>query len=280
MSKNLKDIALTWEEKYRYGSIEERKIRASLWKPYYSMIYKAQENVKYQVPTKLDELIQKLCDKGAITEDSKVLDIGCGLGGHTFQISKVARKVVSLDTNEVALSILNKRAKENGVKNVTVVNTSWEDYQSTDKFDLVFSSMCPAICNIDEIKKMESLSKGSCALITVMAGSYDKHRKAMMGELNLKPEGMITDFDTYKEVLTAMGRKIQTDSKTTKHEYKTYLEDLLETMPTYFKIFGIDEETSVSFIKDYFDKNQEDGHLNDETLMNIGLIYWKPSRNA
>ena len=280
MSKTIEELALAWEEKYRYGSIEKRKIRASLWKPYYSLVYEAQRNTNFKVPDKPDELIQKLSDIGAITKDSKVLDIGAGLGGHTFQIAKIAKEVVSLDTNEVALSILNKRAKENGVKNVTTINTSWEDYQATDKYDLVFSSMCPAICNIEEIKRMESLSKDYCVLITVMAGSYDKHRKKMLGELNLKPEGMITDFDTYKEVLVAMGRDVKEATKTTKHEYKTYLEDLLDTMPTYIKIFGIDEEKSVSFIKEYFNKNQEDGHLNDETLMNIGMLYWKPRKNG
>ena len=275
MPKDLSEIRKEWEEKYKYGSVEKRMERAKLWKPYYSMIYKAQSGAKYTVPKNPDELIGKLIDEDVINEKSSVLDIGCGLGGHTFQISSKVKEVTSIDSNDVALEILEKRAKDNNVKNVTALNISWEEYKEDKKFNVVFSSMCPAICNPEEIERMESLSSDWCVLITVMAGSYDKHRKAMMGELNLKPEGMITDFDTYLEALKAMGREVKTATKTTKHEYKTYLEDMLETMPTYFKIFGINEDEAVSFIKEYFDRNKDGDHLNDETLMNIGMIYWK-----
>lgn len=82
MSKTIEELALAWEEKYRYGSTEKRKIRASLWKPYYSLVYEAQRNVKFKVPDKPDELIQKLSDIGAVTKDSKVLDIGAALLKH------------------------------------------------------------------------------------------------------------------------------------------------------------------------------------------------------
>ena len=275
MAKDLKDISKEWEEKYRYGSIEDRKKRAKLWEPYYSMIYKAQEGAKFIAPKKPGELIQKLIDDDILNDESTVLDIGCGLGGHTFQMAPFCKSVESIDTNEIALNILNKRAKENGIENIKTKNVAWEDYKGKEKFSVVFSSMCPAICNPKEIEKMESLSGNWCVLITVMKGSYDKHRKAMMAELDLKPEGMITDFDTYAEVLNAMGRKVYTFQTTSKHEYKTYLEDLLDTMPTYFKIFGIDEDRAVSIIKEYFERNKDGDHLNDETLMNIGMIYWK-----
>lgn len=279
MADILKEEALKWEEKYRYGTVEDRKKRMNLWEPYYSYVYEPMLKSAFSLSENNDEFIKELTDKGILNANSTVIDIGCGVGGYTFRIAPIVKSIVAMDINKTALDIIKKRAKETNLNNIEVTDIPWEDYSVTRRFDVSFSSMCPAICNIDEIKKMESMTSGYCVLVTVMAGSYDKHRKAMMGELNIHPEGMVTDYDTYLNVLKAMGREVMTANRSFKREYKTSLEELLLGMPTYFKIFGIDNDKAIAFVKDYFERNSVDGYLNDESLMNMGMIYWKPLNN-
>jgi len=275
MTDILKEEALKWEEKYRYGTVDDRKERMNLWQPYYSYVYEPMLKAEFSLPNKNDEFIEVLVDKGILKSSSNVIDIGCGVGSYTFQMAPIVQSVVAMDMNKTALEIIKKRAELTGINNIKATDTPWEDYSAEKQFDVSFSSMCPAICNIDEIKRMESMTSGYCVLVTVMAGSYDKHRKAMMGELDIHPEGMVTDYDTYLNVLKAMGREVMTANRSFKREYKTSLEELLAGMPTYFTIFGIDRDKAIAFIKDYFERNSVDGYLNDESLMNLGMIYWK-----
>ncbi len=275
MTESIAEICERWEKRYRYGSVEDRKDRMRLWQPYYSMIYAAGEAAASQ-PVREDELIRQLADEHVLSADAAVLDIGCGTGTYALQMVPHVKKVTAMDMNETALRILKKRAAEAAIENISVKNCAWEDYRGRRRFDIVFSSMCPAVCNPEELRRMESLSSGYCVLITVMTGSYDKHRKAMMAELGIRPEGMITDFDTYVSVLTALGREFRTGEKTVRRRFRTSLEELLAKMPVYLKIFGIPEAESEAFVRGYFARNQEDGFLQDESFIKTGMIYWQP----
>lgn len=49
---------------------------------------------------------------------------------------------------------------------------------------------------------IEELSRRSCALVAVSRGSYDKHRKQMTAELNIRPKGgMVTEPVYYYNAL-------------------------------------------------------------------------------
>lgn len=275
---NIDTVAKEWEDQYRYGSPEERINRARHWLPYYDLIAGAQMNLSYDVSEEADDFVLKLAAEDILTEGSDVLDIGCGMGSYTLPIAARVGSVTAMDVCDAALKVMMKRTAENGLDNVTALNISWEEYVPDRVYDTVISSMCPAICNVEELLRMEAASRGYCVLITVIKGSYDKHRKAMMQELELAPEGMVTEFSIYEKVLKALGREYLTETMSYQHEYTTSLESLLRTMPVYFGIFGIDEARSREFINDYFKRNQEDGVLHDESRMNLGMIYWRAKK--
>ncbi|MBE5900997.1 MAG: class I SAM-dependent methyltransferase [Lachnospiraceae bacterium] len=272
----LEELCKKWEATYRYGTVEERKKRGALWEPYYTGIYESQLGKSFALPKEEAGIIRELVKKGILNKDSKVLDIGCGTGYYTLQMAKHCKSVTAIDCNEAAIAVLRERLENCEIQNVEEKSVAWEDFETLESFDLVFTSLCPAICNLEELKRMEGLTKDYCVIHTVQKGSYDKYRKMMMEELKLKPEGMVTEYSIYLDVLKALGRSVETYEESSHREYQSSLPELLENYKVYFKIFGMEEAQIQSFVTDFFEKHQVDGHLQDESQMNMGLLIWKP----
>ena len=126
---------------------------------------------------------------------------------------------------------------------------------------------------------MESMSGRTCCILTVRKGSFDRHRRAMMAELGLKPRGMVTDAETYERVLAAMGRTVRTVTKETVHTYDVPEEKVLEQYPVYFSVFGVPEKDSLDFLRDYLDRNADGGVLHDESRLLLSLLIWNTDRS-
>lgn len=265
-----------WERQYRYGSVAERKAREARWSPYYSLIYQAQLGQPYTIPAEPGPVVRTLAEQGLVHPEAAVLDIGCGTGGTALELAQLCRSVTAVDSNETAIEVLRERCAGTHTENLTALCASWNDGRPGDAWDLVISAMCPAICNPEELLAMEACARETCVLVTVMKGSADKYRSQMMRELNLRPEGMITEYSTYLDVLRAMGRDVTVWTMERFTKRNTSLEELLWQFPTYFEIFGMEQEASVSYLKSFFEKHQENGFLADETQMNVAMLVWKP----
>lgn len=119
------------------------------------------------------------------------------------------------------------------------------------------------------------MTKRTCCLVAVTRGSYEKHRKAMMQELGIHSQGgMTTEAIHYINALYLLGRQVNVHCITTQASYQVPENRILEQYPIYFRIFGIPEEKSVKFLKDYLNRNAVGGFLEDEVLLNQALIYW------
>jgi SAM-dependent methyltransferase len=271
----LNRICSEWEQTYRYGTPEDRKQRAAKWEPYYSYAYKKYQVTDSGIVFPKEGAIADLSRAGVLEKDSSMLDIGCGTGGHTLAASQCCSHVDAIDCNEAAIEILRQRIAVNHIDNVRADCISWEDYNPDTKYDTVFSSMCPAICNIDELMRMESISSKYCVLVTVMKGSYDKYRKMLLQELDIQPEGMITEGSVYLDVLGQLGREAQVFNYEEHYEYQTSLDELIGQYVSYLEIFGLSRSEAESQLRRFFERNQKNGVLYDETHMKTAMLVWR-----
>lgn len=71
----------------------------------------------------------------------RVLDLTCGLGVDTLFLSRKFKEVVSLERNEVLCAVTQENLRRLGVKNVTLKNTSAEEYlaSATETFDWIYA---------------------------------------------------------------------------------------------------------------------------------------------
>ena len=274
-NKTLETLEREWEEEGRYGSKEERRERALRWIPYYSFLAEKQLASPFNPDSDPTGFIGQLNEQGCLLASGSVLDIGAGTGEYSLRFARLCQNVTALEICPASIRVMEKRAEDHAIQNLRIDQAPWEDYETDQSFDLVFASLCPAICTVEELRRMEALSKRSCAIVTVMPGSVDRHRRKMMQELDLHPAGMATKADRYRDVLLAMGRKPRLCQSSLEFSTNLTKENFMKRFTVYFSIFGVSEPMLSPYLENYFSHNAREGVLQEETHMELGLITWE-----
>ncbi|MFN4307367.1 class I SAM-dependent methyltransferase [Sulfurihydrogenibium azorense] len=102
--------ALTWDEKPMRVNIAKN----------------VAENIKKHIP---------------LNKDMKLLDFGCGTGLLTFFLIDKVGRAVGVDSSQGMCEVFLKKAKENNIDNVEVLNVDLEKQDIDQKFDVIVSSM-------------------------------------------------------------------------------------------------------------------------------------------
>ncbi len=112
-----------------------------------------------------------LTKKGILTPDCRIADIGCGPGRFAAAFARHAHSVVGLDISEKMVEYGNAHIQSLGLKNAVLC---CQDFSALDVhkagyvrgFDLVFSSMTPAIHSISGLVKSMEMSRAWCLNIS------------------------------------------------------------------------------------------------------------------
>jgi len=76
----------------------------------------------------------------AVEENDRVLDVGCGTASATVMAAVKAKEVVGIDLSPDMIELAEEKVEKKGLKNVSLIASSVEDYHSDDLFDKVISS--------------------------------------------------------------------------------------------------------------------------------------------
>ena len=276
--KDIETLCREWEESGGYGTRSERMERALRWLPYYTLFCDAAKKRTFEIDDDPNGFVSMLLETGSVRPSDSLLDIGAGMGDNALRFAKGCRSVTALEVNPAGVEMIKSRAGELGIDNIKIVNELWENYSPDEQFDVTFTSMCPVICNMEELLRMESMTRRTCCIITVLPGSYDLHRKAIMNALELHPKGMITNGERYMEILTAMGRKVKLNISETVGKRDMDIETAFKQYTTYLEIFGLTLDKTENFLRDYLEKNSDNGVLHDESKMRLALLTWNTER--
>ena len=274
MYLTLEECAAAWEAAGGHGTKEERIARNARWIPFYSYVAQGQLQSSAGPDLHAKEVAQILKDAGVLESCGTLLDLGCGTGGFSLAFAQQGMQVTAVDMDYPSLLVLSNRAKANGLE-IETERTMWERYNPKSKFDVVFSSMCPAICDYRELLRFEGMGSKYGCLIAVSRGSYDKHRKQLIQELDAKPRGMTTEAMWYYNILYLMGRQPNVWNFTRHFEHQAPIGKLVEQNKVYFQIFGISPEESEPKLRAYYKRHAIDGIVPDESHINTQLIWWK-----
>ena len=116
---------------------------------------------------RVSETAKYLRTRGLLGEGDSVIDIGCGPGLFVREFAKTVKHSVGLDFSERFVTFGNSEAAEKGIANAEFIcrNFITMDAESeglTKSFDLVFSSITPAVTGPGCIEKLMSLSRNWC----------------------------------------------------------------------------------------------------------------------
>lgn len=193
-------------------------------------------------------------------------------------LAKKAEQTESaLDSCLENLGLIRRRAEAMYLQNVDCQLGLWEEFSPDEMYDVSFCSMCPAIVTVEDIIKMEQMTKRLCCLITISRGSYDEHRMRMLRELGVKPDGTLTDAIHYYNVLYLMERQPSVLTQEICQERDLSADEILEQYPIYFHIFGISQDEAKRYLNDYLEKYAPNGVLHEKSRYRLTMICWKPS---
>jgi SAM-dependent methyltransferase len=225
------------------------------------------------------QLIRWLREKGAITTDHEILDVGCGAGKYIVDLALISKNVIGIDISSNMVKHAMQKANEAKVDNVNFMVKSWEEidleqYEWKQKFDLVFASMSPAIRDEASLIKMNEASKGFC----FMSGFIDRKDK-----LRNSLESFIFGDDSEKKYESSLyyafnilwQNGIYPEIQHKDVEWINSM-DVETASQMYSLLFNPDKDLNVEHkIQDFIKSHSIDGKISESTKAKIGWMLWK-----
>lgn len=219
------------------------------------------------------EILDCMQDCGMIGPDRTVLDIGCGPGLFTLPFSLCSSRVHCLDSSERMIQRVDSAAHTDGIGNITSQVLKWEDYETDEVFDTVFTSLCPALNNPESILRMESLSKDVCAY-TSSVNHVDGLEVEVWKELgrDCSYRGYDTRFPY--EFLKMIGRnptiRFFSETQQVLRSPDKVGADLIHR----FSGFGLDTEAVRCSVEKVVSHHEDNGTVSESRNVVLGLLTW------
>ena len=137
----------------------------NMWDTRAESFNKAQQNDK----TGFAKNVTKLLEEKDILKGKDVLDIGGGSGRYALEFSQFAKSITVTDISKNMLDLALENAKKQDINNIYVEKLDFENANIKElglykKFDLSFSSMCPALRTVKGLENMIKTSKKYCVI--------------------------------------------------------------------------------------------------------------------
>lgn len=220
-------------------------------------------------------IVDFLLREGQLVEGDRVLDIGCGPGTFTLHFASIAQEVVALDTSAGMLAVLSDEVTRRGLCNIRTVLEDWTSFDD-DQYDLVFSSLSPAIHNPKTLLRMEELSRRSCVLITYSGPHHNSFDREMWGAIL---EGYRTSgaFDAMYpfNVLYQRGRNPNLRQFPYEFTVERPASEQLDQMISYCSIFTEMDEDRVYRLRKLIDRYSMNGTFRNTTSGSLAVVYWR-----
>jgi SAM-dependent methyltransferase len=122
---------------------------------------------RHTMQDRVQKAVEFLSEYDVLGAENEIVDIGCGPGRFVAEFAKTAKHVTGIDISDKMLRLGEDYVKECGLDNVTFMK---ENFCSLDiqalgwekKFDLVFTSITPAIGTMEGLKKSMQICRKYC----------------------------------------------------------------------------------------------------------------------
>lgn len=249
--------------------------RAELWK--------MEREKKHKGDERVTSAVAYLEHRGILNADVDIADIGCGPGRFAGAFAKKAHRVVGLDISEKMVEHGMEYLAEENITNA-ILKTC--DFQTMDidqegyreAFDLVFSSMTPAIHGMEGLQKSMDMSRGWCCNITHLWGRNYLRERIMQEVFGRKPVQQWTGrwFYSLFNVLFLMGYHPESSYDTVKRDLQVrpeaeYAEFVMEHMLPEKERNKEHEQMILEWLKRNAD---QEGYLQEISESSYARILW------
>ena len=104
---------------------------------------------------------------GLLAGNQTAVDIGCGPGRFVTEFARTAKHVTGIDLSPNMARYGQRCAEENGLHNTDFIACDFKTADIKERgwekaFDLVFSSITPAVCTPEDVARIETMSRAYC----------------------------------------------------------------------------------------------------------------------
>lgn len=224
-----------------------------------------------------------LTQRGVLQPSYSIADIGCGPGRFVAAFAKQVHDVVGLDISEKMVAYGMEHIHRAGVTNA-VLHTC--DFQSLDveqagytgAFDLIFSSMTPAIHGMNGLLKSMQMSRRWCFHITHLSGRNYLREQIQQEVFGYTKSQQWTGqwFYALVNVLFLLGYHPETTYEAHHqdnwvHPDAEYVEFLMEHM---LPVEEMTKENAEKILNWLLAHQNEDGLVHEVTDASYGRILW------
>ena len=212
---------------------------------------------------------------GLFGKDKDVIDIGCGPGTYDLMFSDYVREAVCVDGSQGMLNVLRRECRSRKKENITTVHSVWEEFTTDRKFDLVFSSMCPAIYDTESFDRMEAMCRGRCAYVSAsrLKDDIDSTIWKYLG-YSFSYGGIPYEYP-YR-YLKSKGRKPVLKKYFKRFPFEADPIELLKDRLEYFSRFTEMDEAAVDAITGIIESATSGGTVKESRESQITLMVWEP----
>jgi len=215
--------------------------------------------------------------KGHIFASSRILDIGCGVGKYGAYLSALGCRAALNDISPRMLDYARENLKAYPETEFFCSDFAEEGLDSCEgSFELVMSTMSPAINSCAALKRMTALSRGGCFAVRFCAWSQPLRDKALQlaGISPDEKKDFSSDTFAFEEELKAAGIEYEktlqpyswSDPRTAEEMADYLLRNLNPADDTALR------ERLISAARSLADEN---GVINDEVNTMTARYYWK-----
>lgn len=224
----------------------------------------------------IDERIWGLLEGMSVLPDNgSALDIGCGTGSLTSMLASRCSRVLGLDISPGMLSVARERCS--GLRNVELLCQSWEEFSHERRYDLVFSSFCPAVDDMRSVMRMDAMSEGTCCIVSLGGSSGDRIAFDIWEELGY-PGISMEGFDPIfpYRILKEMDREPSLRRFDVHEETEMAEEDMVRHLLRYFSLFHEVDEKVREAISGNVHERSNGGRFTLREDRTVSVLKWSP----
>ena len=222
-------------------------------------------------------------EKGMFRPGDRVIDIGCGVGRYGTLLAELGCEVTLTDISEAML--------RHAADNMSKYTTPWKvvpcDFHAVSiqepafagGFDFAISTMSPAVCDLETVRKMSSITHGWCFLARFLDWKQP-YRDSLMRQLGLEPRSNFGDLKGDCETMVRLAEEAGYRPEVTHTDYNWADPRTPEEMADYMLRHYFSEDENAQELRDGVLRIAEkdagpDGTVLDGVDTKVAWIYWK-----
>jgi len=268
-----------WKAAHERSPLKVTPENEGRWRDFWSLDAQYYLNEVKAESAFYDLVVGRLMDEGWARPEDDVLDIGSGPGTLALPLSAKVRSVTALDEAEGMLDVLRRESCARGASNIIVQKASWQEHHRREGFDLVLTSLSPAVRCGEDLFAMEEASRDRCCLMAPCPSDCMATRNALWE----KVVGKFVPSDAYStryplNLLLDRGRVPELFRVKARTRTEVPVEMEIEHFLRYFSIFTEMDDEKVEKVREHVLSRSHEGKSVRDGDKCLHLICWNKHR--